>query len=326
MPFTHNADRQHKFDKAQFKVTNWPQYNESLRRRGDITVWVEESVATSWFAPAGNRRGRPAKYSELAIETCLRVRSAYGFALRQTQGFVRSVFALMGLTLPVPDSSTLSRRAGCLKLSRPKLQANSGPVTLVIDSTGVKMFGAGEWLETKYGTKKKRRIWRKLHLGLDLESGMIVCSELTEDTVGDPTVVPDLLDQIEGPVATFLGDGAYDGSPTRQEIADRYDGVEIIIPPPKTAVPSPEAATAPSARDRDIFAIEKHGRIGWQKQTGYGRRSRGETLMGRYKQVIGTTLKSRKFENQKTEAKIAVSVLNTMTALGRPTFERVAVT
>ncbi|SDR44952.1 Transposase DDE domain-containing protein [Pseudovibrio sp. Tun.PSC04-5.I4] len=188
------------------------------------------------------------------------------------------------------------------------------------------MFGAGEWQETKHGTKKKRRKWRKLHLGLDLESGIIVCCDLTEDTVGDPTVVPDLLDQIEGSVATFLGDGAYDGAATRQEIAVRYDCVEVIVPPPKTAVPSPEAETAPTARDRDILAIEKHGRMGWQKQTGYGRRSRGETLMGRYKQIFGTALKSREFENQKTEARINVSVLNTMAALGRATFERIIAT
>ncbi|SDR45546.1 hypothetical protein [Pseudovibrio sp. Tun.PSC04-5.I4] len=135
-----------------------------------------------------------------------------------------------------------------------------------------------------------------------------------------------MLDQVGGPVATFLGDGAYDGFPTRQEIADRYEGVEIVIPPPKTAVPSLEAATTPTARDRDILLIEEYGRMGWQKQKGYGRRSRGETLMGRYKQDIGTTLKSRKLENQKTEAKINVAVLNTMAALGRATFERVNAT
>lgn len=153
-----------------------------------------------------------------------------------------------------------------------------------------------------------------------------MCCELTEDNVGDPTVVPDLLDQIDGQVTTFLGDGAHDGDPTRQEIDDRYDGVEVIIPPPKTAVPSPEAMTVPTARDRDILLIRKHGRMGWQKRKGYGRRSRGETLMGRYKQIFGTTLNSRKLENQKAEARINVSVLNTMTQLGRPAFERINAT
>ncbi len=291
-----------------------------------MTVWIEEGIAKAWFAAAANRRGQPTIFSDLAIETCLFVRSAFDLALRQTQGFMRSVFSLMGLNLPVPDFSTLSRRAGGLKHSKSKSQTNLKPSTLVIDSTGVKVFGAGEWQETKHGTKKKRRKWRKLHLGLDLETGEILCSELTEDSVGDPTVVPDLLDQIEGPVATFLGDGAYDGEPTRQEIAERYDQVEIIIPPPKTAVISSEAESAPTARDRDILLIEKHGRIGWQKRTGYGRRSRGETLMGRYKQVIGATLKSRTLKKQKTEAKINVVVLNKMNALGRPVFERISAT
>ncbi|WP_244306631.1 IS5 family transposase [Pseudovibrio sp. Alg231-02] len=283
MPFKANADRRHKFAKAKYKVTNWSKYNESLRRRGDVTVWVEESVAKAWFAPENQRRGRPAKFSELAIETCLQVRVVFGLALRQTQGFVRSVFHLVELVLPVPDFSTLSRRANGLKLSNPKLRTNSEPVTLVIDSTGVKVFGAGEWQETKHGTRIKRRTWRKLYHGLDLNTGEIVCSELTEDTVADPTAVPDLLDQVEDTVAIFLGDGAYDGTPTRQELAGCFEGIEAIIPPPKTAIFGPQAAIAPSARDRDILAIQKNGRMPWQKQTGYGRRSRGETLMGRIK-------------------------------------------
>ncbi|SDQ29214.1 Transposase DDE domain-containing protein [Pseudovibrio sp. Tun.PSC04-5.I4] len=324
MPFKANADRRHKFAKAKYKVTNWSKYNESLRRRGDVTVWIEESAAKAWFAPENQRRGRPAKFSELAIETCLQIRVVFGLALRQTQGFVRSVFHLMELVLPVPDFSTLSRRADGLKLSNPKPRTNSEPVELVIDSTGVKIFGAGEWQETKHGTRIKRRTWRKLHLGLDLNTGEIVCSELTEDNVGDPTVVPDLLDQIEDTVATFLGDGAYDGAPVRQELADRFEGIEVIIPPPKTAIPGSQATTTPTARNRDILAIQKNGRMSWQKQTGYGRRSRGETLMGRFKQVIGTTLRSRKLNNQRTEAKLGVAVLNTMTALGRATFEKVS--
>ncbi|KZL06224.1 hypothetical protein PsAD2_04270 [Pseudovibrio axinellae] len=129
-----------------------------------------------------------------------------------------------------------------------------------------------------------------------------------------------MLDQVRGPVATFLGDGTLVG----QELADRFEGIEVIIPPPKTASLGPESATAPSARDWDILAIQKNGRMSWQKQTGYGRRSRGETLMGRFKQVIGTTLRSRKLNNQRTEAKLGAAVLNTMTTLGRATFKKVS--
>lgn len=173
-------------------------------------------------------------------------------------------------------------------------------------------------------TRIKRRSWRKFHLGLDLNTGEILCSGLTEESVGDPTTLPELLGQVEGPGARFFGDGAYDGEQNRKELANRFEGVEVIIPPPKTAVPSPQAETASTARDKDILAIQTNGKMAWQKQTGYGQRARGETLMGRYKQVIGARLKSREFENQKTEAKVSVAVLNTMTALGRPAFERVS--
>ncbi|WP_074882199.1 IS5 family transposase [Pseudovibrio axinellae] len=235
MPFKYNVDRRHKFNKAEYKVTNWALYNESLRRRGDIAIWVDASIANGWFAPAGKHRGRPCIFSELAIETCLIARSVFGLALRQAQGFMRSIFTFMGLLLPVPDCSTLSRTAGGLKLSPAKSKGQRAPAALVIDSTGLKVFGAGEWQETKYGVKRKRRKWRKLHLGLDLDTGEILCSELTEDNVSDPTVVSDLLDQVEGSVATFLGDGAYDGEPTRREIANRYDGVEIVVPPSRSS-------------------------------------------------------------------------------------------
>lgn len=324
MPFKHNAACRDKFSKAQYRVTNWSEYNESLRQRADINIWIDGNVATSWYAAHMKQRGRPPKFSDLAMETCLQLRMV--FSLAQTQGFVRSVLGLMKLDLPAPDFSTLSRRAGGLKLSRQKRRptAKTDPIHLVVDSTGMKIFGAGEWQETKHGTKLKRRTWRKLHLGLDLKTGQILCSELSQESVGDPTALPDLLDQVDGPIAVFLGDGAHDGDPTRQELTNRFEGVEVIIPPPKTAVPSPQAETDPTPRDKDIRCIQKNGRMAWQKQTGYGRRSRGETLMGRFKQVIGNKLKARNFENQRTEAKLGVAALNKMTSLGRPTFARVS--
>ena len=194
-----------------------------------------------------------------------------------------------------------------------------------MDSTGLKIFGEGEWLEQKHKTKRKRRSWRKLHLGLDLVSGEIVCADLTTDDVGDPTALPGLLDQVDGPVDLFLADGAYDGEPTSDLLAARFGStIEVTIPPPKNAILSPNAAKDPTARDCHIAEIAAHGRMAWQKATGYNQRSRGETLMGRWKAVIGPKLKARNFENQKTEAKIGVRVLNRMTGLGRPSFERTA--
>ena len=194
-----------------------------------------------------------------------------------------------------------------------------------MDSTGLKIFGEGEWCVQKNKTKVKRKHWRKLHLGLDLVSGEIVCDELTTDEVGDPTALPGLLDQIAGPVTQFLADGAYDGGPTRDLLTARFGSmIEVTIPPPKNASPSPDAAQDPTVRDCDIAEIAARGRMAWQKATGYNQRSRGETLMGRWKTVIGPKLKARNFENQKTEARIGVRILNRMTGLGRPHFERTA--
>ena len=268
---------------------------------------------------------RPAKIFGSAITLCLTLRNVYRLALRQTQGLMSSVAFLMGVDIAVPDFSTLSRRGKGLVLPSAKRQASSRePVHLVVDSTGVKVFGAGEWLENKHKVKAKRKRWRKLHLGLDLVSGEIIYSDLTMDDVGDPTALAGLLDQISDPVDTFIADGAYAGAPTRDILKARLgENAEVIIPPPKTAVPSPQSALDPSARDRHITEIETCGRLAWQKSTGYNQRSRAETLMHRWKTVIGPKLKARNFDNQKKEAKIGVRVLNRRTELGRPEFRRI---
>ena len=182
-----------------------------------------------------------------------------------------------------------------------------------------------KWLQNKHKTKATRRSWRKLHLGLDLVSGDIVCSDLTTDDVGDPTALPDLLDQIDADVAQFIADGAYDGDPTSDLLIERFgETVEIIIPPPKNAVSSPDAVDNPTLRDQRLAAIRTGGRMAWQVSSGYNQRSRGETQMGRWKMVIGSKLKARNFPNQKTEANIGAYILNKMTELGRPEFELIA--
>jgi hypothetical protein len=194
-----------------------------------------------------------------------------------------------------------------------------------VDSTGLKIFGEGEWLEEKHKAKVKRRAWRKLHLGLDLVSPQIVCSNLTRNDIGDSTGLPRLLDQINGPVEMFIADGPYDGEPTVKALTDRFGAlIEVTIPPPKNALLSPDAAQNPSIRDRHIAEIEAHGRMVWQKSSGYNQRSRIETQMGRWKAVVGHKLKTQSFENQKTEAKIGVQILDQMTALCHPNFQRTA--
>ena len=215
MPHKFNAARRHKFDKAQYRVINWAEYNESLRQRGDLTIWVSEQAQSVWRAPRRTSRGGQRRYSDLAIETCLTLRTAYRLGLRQTQGLMGSLGTLMGLDIRVPDYSTLSRRANGLSIAQAVRQAGSVPVHLVVDSTGLKIFGEGEWLAQKHKTKGIRRRWRKLHLGLDLASGAIVCADLTHYDVGDSTALPGLLDQLDAPVTGFLADGAYDGASTR---------------------------------------------------------------------------------------------------------------
>ena len=325
MPHKFNADRRDKITKQKHRVTNWSEYNEGLRQRGDLTVWISNDALELWTAPRRTTRGGQPQYSDLAIELCLTLGLVFKQPLRQTQGLIRSIATLLGMEIAVPDFSTLSRRSYGLILQPNPRTDNRASIRLVVDSTGLKIFGEGDWLEEKHKTKAKRKSWRKLHLGLDLVSGGIVCSELTADDVGDPTALPGLLDQIDGPVEMFIGDGAYAGDPTSDVLNARFGSmIEVITPPPKNAVFSRNAAQHPSIRDRHIAEIEAHGRMAWQTSSGYNQRSRIETQIGRWKTVIGPKLKVRTFNNQKTEANIGVRVLNRMTELGRPIFQRTA--
>lgn len=324
MPHKFNESRRHKFERKRYRITNWADYNESLRRRGDVTIWLSPEVEAAWRAERRMTRGGQLIYSDLAITVGLTLGMVFKQPLRQTEGFVRSLIRLMRLDLPVPDYSTFSRRGAGLILPMKARASTDGPIHLVADSTGLKIFGEGEWLENKHKTKAKRKSWRKLHLGLDLVTGEIACTDLTTDIVGDPTALPELLDQIDGDVTRFIADGAYDGDPTSDLLVKLFGvDVEITIPPPKTAILSADAAVIPTARDKRISAIRAGGRMAWQVSSGYNQRSRGETQMGRWKMVIGPKLKARSFPNQKTEAKIGTHILNKMTELGRAKFELV---
>ena len=325
MPHKFNADRRDKIPKQKHRVTNWSEYNEGLRRRGDLTVWIYDDALELWTAPRRTTPGGQPYYSDLAIELCMTLGMVFKQSLRQTQGLMRSIAKLLGVEIAVPDFSTLSRRSNGLTLRTMPRDKSRAPIHLVVDSTGLKISGEGDWLEEKHKTKAKRKSWRKLHLGLDLVSGEIVCSDLTTDDIGDPTALPDMLDQVDGPVDRFLADGAYDGKPTSDLLEARLGSmIEVIIPPPKNAVFSQNAALHPIIRDLHIAEIESKGRIAWQKSSGYNQRSRIETQIGRWKTVIGHKLKARTFNNQKTETKIDVWILNRMTELGRPNFLRTA--
>ncbi|MCA0339881.1 MAG: IS5 family transposase, partial [Proteobacteria bacterium] len=176
MPFKHKAARRHRIGKMKFKVTNWPEYETGLRRRGGLTLWITPEALCSWQAPKRTTRGGQSRYSDLAIETTLTLGLVFGLRLRQTEGLLTSVLQLMGLGLAVPDHTTLSRRA---RTERPfdRRQGRSvsaeGPIHVLIDSTGLEVYGAGQWLEEKYGGRS-RRGWRKLHLAIDADSGEII--------------------------------------------------------------------------------------------------------------------------------------------------------
>lgn len=323
MPNKHNAIRRHHIPKMKYRVRNWAEYDAGLRRRGSLTLWVTDEAMAEWqAAPRLTPGGQPC-YSDLAIETGLMLRLAFHLPLRQTEGLMTSVFELMGVPLSIPDHSTLSRRAGSLAAISKGCCLPDGPVHLLIDSTGLKVYGAGEWLQERHGVRA-RRTWRKLHLAVDAGTGLTLAVTLTENDEGDPSQVGPLLEQIDAKIGSATADGAYDGAPTYATIAAHAGDIPVIIPPHVTAVLSENAATSPTQRDQHITLMADKGRLAWQKETGYGKRSLVETTMGRYKAIIGPRLRARKLPGQRAEAAVGVAVLNRMLNAGRPNSVRCA--
>src|SRR3954447_25143009 len=236
---------------------------------------------------------------------------------------------LLDLDLPVPDHPTLSRRAATLEVPRPRSGSRSDyghdtePVHLLVDSTGLKLCGPGEWLLEKHGTKT-RRSWRKLHLGVDADTGQIVASVLTSHDADDGAQVGPLLDQVAGPVMSLTGDGAYDQESVYASVAERHPEAAVVVPPRANAVPSNAAESNPTQRDRHLQHIADHGRRAWQRASGYTKRARAEAAIGRYKRVIGDRLRAHTDERRATEVDVAVYVLNRMLELGRPNYVRIA--
>ncbi len=224
------------------------------------------------------------------------------------------------MEIGIPDHTTFSRRSPGLALARSLARAQrTGPVHVVIDTTGLKVHGAGEWLVEALGERGKRT-WRKLHLAVDPGSGEILASELTTTEEGDAALVGPLLEQITGPIASVIADGAYDGEPVYRAVAEHQPNppAAVVIPPRATAVLSPTADTTPSQRDRHLQTIQDRGRLGWQRAVGYGKRSLGETAMFRYKTIIGRGLRARTLPAQKTEAWPSPAFTDTVARLTQP--------
>jgi Transposase DDE domain len=321
VPFKANAARRDHIPKQRHRVTNWAEYDASLRQRGSLTVWFSEEAIAAWQAEPRTTRGGQPHYSALATRTALTLRAVLRLALGHTEGLIGSVLRLLGLDLAVPDHSTLSRRAEALEVPRSVLHA--GPVHLLVDSTGPRLCGPGEWLVEKHGTRR-RRSWRELHIGVDVETGQILASELTTSEVDDGSQAAPLLDRITGPLASFIGDGAYDQAGIFGTVAQHHPEADMIIPPRSTAVRSEMAESTPTQRDRHLQSIAEHGRMGWQKTSGYTRRALVEAAISRMKRVIGNALRSRTDRRRRTEVAIAINALNRMLELGRLVSVRVA--
>ncbi len=323
MPFKLNHDRRQHVPRQKHRVTNSAAYDAVLRQRGSLTVWFTDAAIEGWRAELRATPGGQRRYSPLAILTALTLRAVFRLALRQTEGLIGSVIGLLGLALAVPDHSTLSRRARTLEVPRPQPRRDGESLHLLVDSTGLRLCGAGEWLLEKHGTKT-RRSWRKLHIGVDAGSGQIVAASLTAKEVDDGAQVGPLLDQVTGAVSSFTADGGYDQDRVYAGVAEHSTEAAVIVPPRSTAVPSDAAETAPTQRDRHLQHIAEHGRMAWQKASGYTTRARAEAAIGRFKQVIGDGLRSRTDERRATEVDVAVHALNRMSELGRPSYVRTA--
>jgi transposase len=318
MPYKFNESRRHKIPRAKYRITNWREYDAALVRRGSLTVWITEEAIAAWQAPATGKRGGQPIYSAIAIETSLALRLVFHQPLRQTEGLLRSIADVLKIDIAIPDHTTLSRRGGGLAIL-PKRTDRNEPLHLLVDSTGLKIYGEGEWLDQKHGIRSRRR-WRKLHLGVDADTHEIVAVELTPDDVGDVAELATLLDQIDADIASMTADGAYDGQVVYDAVAKRHPKAAVIVPPRITAV---AGETTASQRDAHLATIGERGRMSWQRSSGYNRRSLVETAMFRYKTVIGRRLHARTLPNQRTEAKLGCNVLNRMTGLGMPVSTRI---
>lgn len=306
--------------KQNYKLNNWPEYNEALRRRGSIDVWLSEEVISLWYEKdrVYTGQGAPRRYSDFAIRTCYEIRLVYRLPLRQTQGFINSLFRQLRVDLSCPDYTVLSKRLAELDIKIPKYRVKKDRPdatvhAIAIDSTGLKRFGRGEWHQEKYELSSKAS-WRKLHVAVNQDHYIEAC-ELTDRFSHDESQVEALLEQIQEPIDHFSGDGAYDETPVYDAVTAHSPNADVVIPPRSTAVENDKAA---DLRNRNIREIEEIGRMGWQKHRQYGRRNYSELAVQRYQKIFGDSMHARDITRQKQEAKLACSALNIMTALGMP--------
>lgn len=301
--------------KTRLSVRNWHEYNESLVARGSITIWFSDVALNNWYHENGvGKRGRPFTYSDSTMELFLTIRELLRLPYRQTEGFVGGLLALVADNLHVPDFTSAAKRAAKLGVELPVLPRR-GHVDVVLDSTGLKVFGEGEWKVRQHGPSK-RRTWRKLHLAVDPETQEIVAEVLTTNAGHDADQADALLGEAPGKIHSVTADGAYDQWKVYKTIEQR--GARPKIAPRRNAKIKRHANAAgpPLARDEAIRMIRRIGRKNWKKRIGYHCRSLVETAVFRLKTTFGPVLKNRTLPNQRTEARLRCKILNHFTQSG----------
>ena len=305
-------------DKQPYRVINWSEYNRALENRGNITFIVDDEVIQNWYSDGPAQRGGQQVYSDVCIEAIMMIKTIFRLPYRQARGFTVGLLQLMDLSgLKVPSFTQVNRRFRCLDIA-PFSIPSTGPITIAIDSTGVKVYGEGEWKCRKHGWSK-RRTWRKLHLGVDPDTGFIHCHTTTTNAEGDAGQVDDLLDQITAEVDEVYLDGAYDRVGCIDTLMDR--GIHPVIPPQEGAVEWYEKAPddlVDYPRNVAIRRLREVGKATWKKEANYHRRSLSETAMFRYKAILGSQHYSRSLATQTQENKMKIKALNQMTAHGMP--------
>ena len=303
--------------KHKYRIRNWHDYNTALVNRGRLTLWLDPEVLRDWRnQERTGKRGKPRVYSDQAIACVLRLREVYRLPLRATEGLLRSLLRLLNVEVPVPCYSTLSRRQAGLAVAL-EAPAPAGPLHLVVDGTGLKVFGDGEWKARQHGVSK-RRVWRKVHLAVDQGTGYIRAAATTTNSVSDGQMLPGLLGQVEQAICQVSADGGYDRRTCYEAIAGR--GARAAIPPRRGARIWQHGNSKQErlARDENLRRIRAVGRARWKQESGYHRRSLAETAMFRLKTIFGASLRARSEDAQNTETMLRLNALNQMTALGMP--------
>lgn len=311
--------------KVTYRVRNWTTYNQSLVKRGSISVWIDDEVIANWHPAAQGKRqrGGQTKYSDRAIECLLMLKAVYGLPYRQTIGFAQSLFDLMGADVEMPDYTLLCKRSTDLEVDLAASDTNE-PKHIVVDSTGLKIYGEGEWKVRQHGYSK-RRTWRKFHLSVDETTQELQAVVVTEANVDDAQAGKKLLANTPGEIDQVSGDGSYDKRKFYAAATER--GVRSIAVPPRRDAKiwqHGNSKKAPLPRDENLRDIRRKGRKKWKCDSGYHRRSLAETAVYRFKTIFGNTLRTRTLSRQVTEVRIKAAALNRMTQLGMPDSYRVA--